>query len=383
MTANGITQIVLYLVILTVARVPARRRTWRGSIRARCACRAGSPHPSAASTGSSARARSGAGLEAVRGHGARLHGASSRVLLYALLRLQGHLPLNPDGLAVRQPVGRDEHDRQLRHEHELAVLRRRVHDVVPEPDGRARGAELRLGGARHGRARCGDPRLRAQVGEHASATSGSTSTGRSSTSSCRLPLILAVLLVSQGVVQTFHGAATATTLEGGQQAIARGPAASQIAIKQLGTNGGGFYNSNSAVPFESPNDFTNLLEMLAILLIPVAQVFMFGRMIGSRRQALPVYAAMMIDDGHRHRRCAPRGAARLAGPPGLWREHHRRRRLERRQHVRQGGPLRDRVHRQLGGRDDERLQRLGQRRPRRTHTDGWRRARSRTCSRGR
>ena len=108
-----------------------------------------------------------------------------------------------------------------------------------------------------------------------------------------MPLILAVLLVSQGVVQTFHGAATATTLEGGQQAIARGPAASQIAIKQLGTNGGGFYNSNSAVPFESPNDFTNLLEMLAILLIPVAQVFMFGRMIGSRRQALPVYAAMM------------------------------------------------------------------------------------------
>jgi K+-transporting ATPase ATPase A chain len=63
-----------------------------------------------------------------------------------------------------------------------------------------------------------------------------------------LALVLAVVLVSQGVVQTFHGAATATTLEGGQQAIARGPAASQIAIKQLGTNGGGFYNSNRSLP---------------------------------------------------------------------------------------------------------------------------------------
>ena len=108
-----------------------------------------------------------------------------------------------------------------------------------------------------------------------------------------LALILALLLVSQGVVQTFDGKATATTLEGAQQEIARGPAATQIAIKQLGTNGGGFYNSNSAVPFENPNPFTNLLEMLSILLIPVAQVFMFGRMIGTRRQAYPIYAAMM------------------------------------------------------------------------------------------
>jgi K+-transporting ATPase ATPase A chain len=109
-----------------------------------------------------------------------------------------------------------------------------------------------------------------------------------------LPLtaLLAVLLISQGVVQTFDGAATATTVEGGEQSIARGPAATQIAIKQLGTNGGGFYNSNSAVPFENPNPFTNFLEMLAILLIPAAQVFMFGRMVLSRRHAWMVFAAM-------------------------------------------------------------------------------------------
>jgi potassium-transporting ATPase potassium-binding subunit len=107
-----------------------------------------------------------------------------------------------------------------------------------------------------------------------------------------LTLVLAVVLISQGIVQTFDGAATATTLEGAQQHIARGPAASQIAIKQLGTNGGGFYNSNSAVPFENSNGLTNFLELLAILLIPAAQVFMFGRMVGARRQAWPIYGAM-------------------------------------------------------------------------------------------
>ena len=107
-----------------------------------------------------------------------------------------------------------------------------------------------------------------------------------------LAIVLTVILVSQGVVQTFQGHATATTIEGAQQTIARGPAASQIAIKQLGTNGGGFYNSNSAVPFENPNGLTNFFEVLAILLIPAAQVFMFGKMVLARRHALMVYLAM-------------------------------------------------------------------------------------------
>ena len=109
-----------------------------------------------------------------------------------------------------------------------------------------------------------------------------------------LSIVLAVVLISQGVVQTFDGHATATTLEGAQQTIARGPAASQIAIKQLGTNGGGFYNSNSAVPFENPNGITNFLSVLAILLIPAAQVFMFGRMVGAMRQGLSLFAAMFV-----------------------------------------------------------------------------------------
>ena len=107
-----------------------------------------------------------------------------------------------------------------------------------------------------------------------------------------LALVLGVILLSQGVPQTFSGHATATTLEGASQTIARGPVALMIAIKELGTNGGGFYNSNSAVPFENPNGLTNFLELIAILLIPAAQVFMFGKMVLARRHAWMVFAAM-------------------------------------------------------------------------------------------
>jgi K+-transporting ATPase ATPase A chain len=109
-----------------------------------------------------------------------------------------------------------------------------------------------------------------------------------------LSVVLSVLLISQGVPQTFDGAATATTLEGAEQSIARGPVASQIAIKQLGTNGGGFYNSNSAVPFENPNGLTNFFEVLSILLIPAGLVFMFGRLVGARKQGYALFAAMFV-----------------------------------------------------------------------------------------
>jgi K+-transporting ATPase ATPase A chain len=107
-----------------------------------------------------------------------------------------------------------------------------------------------------------------------------------------LCLIVAAILISQGVPQTLHAHATATTLQGAQQTIARGPVASQIAMKQLGTNGGGYYNANSADPFENPNGLTNFLEVLAILLIPAGQVFMFGKMVLARRHAGMVFAAM-------------------------------------------------------------------------------------------
>jgi len=106
--------------------------------------------------------------------------------------------------------------------------------------------------------------------------------------------LVAVLLIWQGVPQTFQAHATATTVQGATQTIARGPVASQIAIKQLGTNGGGWYDSNSAVPLENPTGLSNFIEMLSILLIPAACVFMFGRMVLARRHAWAVFAAMFV-----------------------------------------------------------------------------------------
>ena len=118
-----------------------------------------------------------------------------------------------------------------------------------------------------------------------------------------LALILAVALVSQGVVQTFNGSQTATLLQPTQDAngrtissqiLAVGPAASQIAIKQLGTNGGGFFNTNSAHPFENPTPLSNFLEMLAILLIPAALCYTFGKMVGDTRQGWAILASMTV-----------------------------------------------------------------------------------------
>jgi K+-transporting ATPase ATPase A chain len=109
-----------------------------------------------------------------------------------------------------------------------------------------------------------------------------------------LSIIFAILLVGQGVVQNFRACETVHTLQGAEQVIPMGPAASQIAIKQLGTNGGGFFNANSAHPFENPTPFSNFLEMLTIFLIPAALTFMFGKSVGSARQGWAIFGAMMI-----------------------------------------------------------------------------------------
>ena len=118
-----------------------------------------------------------------------------------------------------------------------------------------------------------------------------------------LSLLVALVLVSQGVVQTFSNSQTvnllqpATAADGSpvtQQVLAVGPAASQVAIKQLGTNGGGFFNVNSAHPFENPTPLSNFVEMLSILLIPAALCYTFGKLVGDTRQGWAILAAMTV-----------------------------------------------------------------------------------------
>ena len=109
-----------------------------------------------------------------------------------------------------------------------------------------------------------------------------------------LSLIGALVLVSQGVIQNLGPYLTAHTLEGAGQTIAMGPAASQEMIKELGTNGGGFFNANSAHPFENPTPLTNFLEMLAILLIPAGLTFTFGHMVGNVKQGRVILASMLM-----------------------------------------------------------------------------------------
>jgi K+-transporting ATPase ATPase A chain len=109
-----------------------------------------------------------------------------------------------------------------------------------------------------------------------------------------LSIGLTILLVSQGVIQNLDSYRQVTTLEGVEQILAMGPAASQVAIKQLGTNGGGFFNANSAVPFENPTPFSNFLEVVAIFLIPAALTYTFGKMVRDTRQGWAVFAAMSV-----------------------------------------------------------------------------------------
>jgi K+-transporting ATPase ATPase A chain len=109
-----------------------------------------------------------------------------------------------------------------------------------------------------------------------------------------ISILGALVLISQGCVQNLSPYRTVATLEGARQVIAQGPVASQEIIKELGTNGGGFFNANSAHPFENPTPLTNLIEMLAILCIPAALTYTFGRYAGNARQGWALFAAMLI-----------------------------------------------------------------------------------------
>ncbi len=109
-----------------------------------------------------------------------------------------------------------------------------------------------------------------------------------------LSMLFAIILAGEGVVQNFKSYVTVHTIQGAKQVIPMGPAASQIAIKQLGSNGGGFFNANSSHPFENPTPLTNFLEMLAILLLPAALTYTYGKMTGSVRHGWTIFSVMFI-----------------------------------------------------------------------------------------
>ena len=215
------------------------------------------------------------------------------VLLYALLRLQGWLPLNPDGIASASPDlafntavsfvtntnwQAYSGEAQLSYLSQMAGLT--VQNFVSAATGMAVAVAV----------------IRGFAAPKGSSLGNFWVDMTRSTLWILLPLsvLLALFLATQGVPQTLQGAVTVTGLEGQEQVIARGPAAAQIAIKQLGTNGGGFFGVNSAHPFENPTIASNMAQSLSILLIPVAFCFLFGRMVGDRRQGWAIFAAMAV-----------------------------------------------------------------------------------------
>src|SRR5271167_2550256 len=209
--------------------------------------------------------------------------------LYALQRLQNVLPLNPRGFDAVAPdlafntsisfitnTNWQNYSGETTMSHLTQMLGLTVHNFLSAATGLAMAFALVRGFAR----------------------SSATTVGNFWVDMSRiviyvlLPIsvVCAIVFVALGMPQTLQGAVDATTLEGAKQTISLGPVASQEIIKELGTNGGGFFNANAAHPFENPNAWTNVLEIWALLLIPVTSVLAFGRVVGDLRQGRAILA---------------------------------------------------------------------------------------------
>jgi K+-transporting ATPase ATPase A chain len=213
--------------------------------------------------------------------------------LYALQRLQNVLPLNPQGFDAVAPdlafntslsfitnTNWQNYSGETTMSHLTQMLGLTVHNFLSAATGLAMAFALTRGFSRA-----------------TSPTVGNFWVDMTrATLYILLPLavVVALALVALGAPQTLTGALEATTLEGAKQVISIGPVASQEAIKELGTNGGGFFNANSAHPFENPNAFSNMLEIWAILVVPFATAFAFGRAVGDERQGRAIVVAMSI-----------------------------------------------------------------------------------------
>ena len=217
----------------------------------------------------------------------------SVLILYAQLRLQNHLPMNPDGhngvgafLSFNTAVSfltntnwqNYSGESTMSHLSQMAGLT--VHNFVSAAAGAAVAVALIRGLVRRRTATIGNfwvDLVRTTV-------------------RVLLPLavVFTLVLVSQGVVQNFNGARTVTTVSGQTQTIPGGPVASQESIKELGENGGGPYNANSAHPFENPNPITNIIEIWMLLAIPFAFPWAFGLLAGDVKQGVAVLSAMVV-----------------------------------------------------------------------------------------
>jgi potassium-transporting ATPase potassium-binding subunit len=215
------------------------------------------------------------------------------LLLYALQRLQGVLPFNPQALAGVSPdlalntsisFTTNTNWQNYGGESTLSYLVQMagltMHNFVSAATGMAIAIALTRGFAR---------RSAATIGNFWADLTRCTLY-------ILLPLsiVVTLVLIWQGVPQNLSAYTEATTVEGTKQVIAQGPVASQIAIKELGTNGGGFFNTNSSHPFENPTPLSNLVEMWAILAISAALTYTFGRMVGNQRQGWALFGAMGI-----------------------------------------------------------------------------------------
>jgi len=215
------------------------------------------------------------------------------LVLYGVQRLQGMLPLNPRGFGAVAPdlafntsisfitnTNWQNYAGETTMSHLTQMLGLTVHNFVSAATGLAMAFALVRGFAR----------------------SSATTIGNFWADMTRVTLYVllpisvigALALIVCGVPQTLAGAVDATTLDGAKQTMSLGPVASQEIIKNLGTNGGGFFNANAAHPFENPNAWSNIIEIWAILLVPIASVLAFGRVVGDMRQGWAVLAAMAV-----------------------------------------------------------------------------------------
>jgi potassium-transporting ATPase potassium-binding subunit len=211
---------------------------------------------------------------------------------FAVVSLQAHLPLNPDGIANMEPtlsfnsISSFTTNTNLQHysgETGLSYLSQMLFVTF-----------LQFVTAATGVAAC-IAIIRALAGNRLTQIGNFYVDVTRATIRVFLPLSLLVgaILISQGTPITFQGAAKATTLEGGEQAIARGVVAPVVAIKQLGTNGGGYFGPNSAHPYENPTPFSNFTETWCITVIPMAMVWTLGMMVGRRKLAVVIFVTML------------------------------------------------------------------------------------------